>query len=218
MIGAACVLHKLLPRADASERWGMKLRGRMVGVETRRQDDRYEAELDQGRPIFLGPVGRDADAAIADALGLNLRDLDPSLRPEVWSTGLRYVVVPVAAGGALARARIARQGVGELLASLNAEFVYVLAADAMEGRHWDHVTGMEDVATGSGAGCVAAYLRSHGRIGSGEQVVLYQGRFAGRPSQLQIVAFGPNEDISSVRVAGAVAFVGEGRMIVPHDH
>lgn len=131
------------------------------------------------------------------------------------STGLRYLLVPLANEAALTRARIARQDFSDLLERLGAQFVYVLDADRMEGRHWNHVGGLEDIATGSAAGCVAAYLRKHERIAASKTVVLNQGRFTGRPSRLRITAVGSGEDITSVRVAGEVALVGEGRLILP---
>ncbi|MFD9476626.1 PhzF family phenazine biosynthesis protein [Streptomyces nojiriensis] len=98
------------------------------------------------------------------------------------------------------------------LTRLGAEFAYLLDASAMEGRHWNNDGILEDVATGSGAGCAAAYLRSHGRIGAGERRLLRQGRFTGRPSAMTVSADGHGRDIRSVRVGGGVALVGEGRL------
>ena len=71
--------------------------------------------------------------------------------------GLRYLIVPVRAG-ALARARIASPRFGDVLRGLGAQFAYVLDAAAVEGRHWNNDGVLEDVATGSAAGCVAGYL------------------------------------------------------------
>jgi predicted PhzF superfamily epimerase YddE/YHI9 len=73
---------------------------------------------------------------------------------------------------------------------------------ALEGRHGNNDGIIEDVATGSAAGCVAAYLMRHERILHGETVRLHQGRFAGRPSRIGITAFGDSASVDRVVVAG----------------
>ena len=45
---------------------------------------------------------------------------------------------------------------------------------------------MEDVATGSAAGPVGAYLYRHGRFAPHEPITLRQGRFVGRDSEIGI--------------------------------
>ena len=147
---------------------------------------------------------------MASWFSLDTDDLDPGLPAEVVSTGLRYLVLPVRSG-ALERARIALD-LDAPLAALGAQFAYLLDATALEGRHWNNDGIVEDVATGSGAGCAAAYLRRHQRIGDGETVVLQQGRFTGRPSEMTISAEGQGADIRSVKVGGEVTFVAEGRL------
>jgi PhzF family phenazine biosynthesis protein len=205
LIGAACVLHAL-HGGDTTEIWHLKVKARTVDVTTRRRAaDRYTSTLDQGPAEFLG---RPRIAGLASWFSLDPADLDPDLPPEVLSTGLRYLVVPVR-GDALERARI-RRDLTTPLAAVGAQFAYLLDAAALEGRHWNNDGVLEDVATGSGAGCAAAYLRRYGRIRNGETVTLHQGRFTGRPSQMAISAHGEGQDIHSVTVGGDVAFVAEG--------
>ncbi|WP_340373752.1 PhzF family phenazine biosynthesis protein [Streptomyces sp. SS7] len=207
LIGAACVLHAL-HGGDETETWPLKLKARAVDVTTRRRAaGRYSAVLDQGPAAFLG---RPDIAELAAWFSLDTDDLDPDLPAEVLSTGLRYLMVPVR-GDALERARIA-QDLEAPLAAQGAQFAYLLDATTMEGRHWNNDGVLEDVATGSGAGCAAAYLRRHSRIGDGESVTLHQGRFTGRASQMTISAHGEGQDIRSVTVGGEVAFVAEGHL------
>ncbi|GIH06098.1 phenazine biosynthesis protein PhzF [Rhizocola hellebori] len=207
VIGAACVLHALHGLAD-EQTWTIQLKARTVGVTTRRGSrGRYTGVLDQGPAAFLG---RPDSASIASWFSLRPSDLDPDLPPEIVSTGLRYLVLPVR-GTALESARITID-LGIPLDGIGAQFAYLLDARQMEGRHWNNDGVVEDVATGSGAGCAAAYLRRHGRIGDGEAATLHQGRFTGRPSQMTIAAFGEGEDIRSVHVGGDVVFVGTGRL------
>lgn len=68
-----------------------------------------------------------------------------------------------------------RTDFAQLLRTVNAQFAYVLDVRELEGRHW-----MEDIATGSGAGTVGAYLTKHRRVAVGEEFILRQGRFLGR--------------------------------------
>jgi PhzF family phenazine biosynthesis protein len=110
----------------------------------------------------------------------------------------------------LARARIAPPGLDGGLAELGAQFAYLLDVAASEGRHWNNDGLVEDVATGSGAGCVAAYLRRHDRLADGAATTLHQGRFTGRPSEMTIRAHGEGTNIHSVEVGGEVVLVGQG--------
>ncbi|MFD9259306.1 PhzF family phenazine biosynthesis protein, partial [Streptomyces sp. NPDC059538] len=170
LLGAAAVLHALHGAADHAV-WTLRLPARSVEVTTdRRGPGQYGSLLDQGSAAFLGRPDPHGTAAL---FALEPGDLDPGLPPEVVSTGLHYLVLPVR-GDALARARVTAP-LDEPLARLGAEYAYLLDAAAMEGRHWNNDGILEDVATGSGAGCAAAYLRSHGRIGAGEPGLLRQG-------------------------------------------
>ena len=100
-----------------------------------------------------------------------------------------------------------------VLAELGAEYAYLLDAEAGEGRHWNYDGVVEDAATGSAAGCVAAYLHRHGLLGDDQDTELRQGRFINRPSLISISARSADGGIS-VRVGGEVVLVGSGRLDV----
>ena len=209
-LGAAGVLHELRGMGTNCE-WSFALPARTVQVTTRLGDGRLSGVLDQGMPEVIAPAVPLEPEPIAQSLGLAAADLDPELPPQIVSTGLRYLIVPVRAG-ALARARIARSGFGGFLGGLGAQFAYVLDAAAMEGRHWNNDGVLEDVATGSAAGCVAGYLLRHQRIPDGVPAWLAQGRFTGRPSRIAITAYGTPDNVSRVTVGGAVTVVGVGTL------
>ena len=143
----------------------------------------YEAEMNQGSPILCSPLANRDAVRFADALGLGGADLH-SLPMQVVSTGLPYLIVPVSRG--LERARIMVDDFEERLASVGAKFVYVFDPDEREGRTWDNAGAVEDVATGSAAGPVAAYLAAHGLAAEDESIVINQGRFLGRPSRIAV--------------------------------
>lgn len=60
----------------------------------------------------------------------------------------------------------------------------------------------EDPATGSAAGCAAAYFVKQGWVKSGERIGIEQGSEMGRPSELFVSAENTAEKITNVRVGG----------------
>ncbi|HEU5420398.1 MAG TPA: PhzF family phenazine biosynthesis protein [Streptosporangiaceae bacterium] len=217
VLGAAAVLHgREDPGPGVRLTTSVALPARTVTVETEGSlDTGVLAALDQGRPDVLETPPRAQRPAIAAAVGLTAGDLDDELPAEVLSTGLRYLIIPVRSADALARARIHGDDFARFLDGLGAEFAYLLDAAGLEGRHWNNDGIIEDVATGSAAGCVAAYLMRHGRARDGEALSLRQGRFAGRPSQIQISAFGDARLVDRVVVAGRVSLVATGHLHAP---
>ncbi|WP_331767079.1 PhzF family phenazine biosynthesis protein [Embleya sp. NBC_00896] len=214
VLGAAAVLHSTSGTpVDEERRWTIALSARTVGVTTRGSTDgRIFALLDQGRPELAPDEPAGHRAKIAAALGLAAHDLDATLPPQVVSTGLRYLIVPVRDADALGRARIEHADFEDFLRGFGAEFAYVLDPAALEGRHWNNDGVLEDVATGSAAGCVAAYLMRHGRAHDGRELTLSQGRFVGRPGSITIAAHGRPDDIERVTVGGTVSTVGTGTL------
>jgi PhzF family phenazine biosynthesis protein len=205
IIGAAAVLHKR-SEAGGARSWRFRLQSKTVEVRTEVIGGDYSGWLDQGPPEFLGTV--DDGAQIAAAFNLAPRDLSPDLPMEVVSTGLRYLIVPVAPG-ALARARISRD-ITELLHGFGAQFAVLLDESAAEVRHWNNDGILEDVATGSAAGTIGGYRLRHGLVRGGETFTLNQGQYTGRPSQLRVRPEGSAQNVESVNVGGDVSFVGYG--------
>lgn len=213
VLGAAAVQHLADPDGADRRRWQFALPARTVTVDTiRTAPTQFEAVLDQGRPEFGLRPEPSAGGPIAEAFGLTAADLHPVLRPAVVSTGLRYLIVPVTSADALGRARIVHPDLDGLLSALGADFAYLLAPDELEGRHWNNDGIVEDIATGSAAGCVAAYLLQARRAASGESLILHQGRFAGRPAQMRITAYGEAGVPDRVTVGGDVTLVATGHL------
>jgi trans-2,3-dihydro-3-hydroxyanthranilate isomerase len=186
VLGAAAVLHTLLPVSGAEQTWALAVAQRTVAARTRGA---------------AGEPGR----AYSDALNLAPGQLHPALPMQVVSTGLPYLIVPVQDG--LERAKISHPRFEELLAASGAKFVYVLDPDRPEGRTWDNAGRIEDVATGSAAGPAAGYLMHHGVRPPGEPLLIHQGRFTGRPSTIEVR---PDPD-GRLWVGGPVAPVASGR-------
>ena len=207
LLGAAAVLHSCMNVGNLAV-WTFQLRAKTAKVMTERIGEGFRALLDQGRPEFLGEARSTRREEFAAALNLKVGQLSRDLPLEVVSTGLRYLIVPLEEG--LEQARIVRADFEALLRTVNAQFAYVLDVRELEGRHWNNDGVMEDVATGSGAGTVGAYLTKHGRVGAGDEFILRQGRLLGRPSEIRVRSEGTRAEITRVQVGGDVALVGRG--------
>ncbi|MCQ4211362.1 PhzF family phenazine biosynthesis protein [Streptomyces longispororuber] len=112
----------------------------------------------------------------------------------------------------LGAARIVRDDFAELVGRYGAQFADVLDVETVEGRHWNNDGVLEDVATGSAAGCVGAYLARYDVVPVEEEFVLRQGRFTGRPSRFTVLPQGRPEAPHNIRVGGDVSMVARGTL------
>jgi trans-2,3-dihydro-3-hydroxyanthranilate isomerase len=207
VLGAAAVLHGMLTGGQ-EEQWALRVAARTIEVRTSSGASWIDVEMDQGVPEFGPTVLGDRAAAIGEALGLTRGQLHRELPMQVVSTGLDYLIVPVAGG--LEQARISGPNFEALLQEVGAKFVYVLDPERPEGRTWDNTGRVEDVATGSAAGPAAGYLMRHQVLPDGEPTVLHQGQYTGRPSTIRVRP-GPN---GRLWVGGPVAPVAAGHFTV----
>jgi len=213
VIGAAAVIHHLHGGDNVHQSWTLELASGALTVETeRRGPDAFHAVQLDMPANFLGEPSGIGRAQVASWFSLLIDDLDTRLPLEVVTTGLRYLIVPVH-NDALGRARVSHRELEVALAEIGADYAYLLDAEGGEGRHWNNDGVVEDAATGSAAGCVAAYLLRHGRLGDGRDAELHQGRFVNRPCRISITARTADAGIR-VSVGGEVVLVGSGRLSV----
>jgi PhzF family phenazine biosynthesis protein len=207
VIGTAALLHHLhCPGASAE--WTLQLLAKSVTVRTSRQERGFYAEMAQGRSEFGAPLAHEQALRFAEAFGLSATELDSRYPATVVSNGLPYLLLPVSALG-LARAKQQRSFAAEL-AALGADFVYLLDVDGREGRTWDPLGQIEDIATGSAAGPVAAFLVQHGLQRHDEGFSLNQGRFLNRPSRLDVCVAADGH----VSVGGSVQLLARAELLV----
>lgn len=211
VIGAAALLHAELFSTQDEARLEFVLHKRSINVVTRRRDKAYIAEMDQGVATVEPPIPAAKNQIFSAALNLSTSDLVPDLPLQVVSTGLPYLIVPIRSN--IEHARIVVAEFEALLATVGAKFVYVLDVNHLEGRTWDNDGSVEDIATGSAAGPAAAYLVTHGRAVCDEALVLKQGRFLARPSELYANVNGGAE--LNVTIRGQVCLVGSGALRLP---
>ena len=211
IIGAAALLHAELLAAESVAHFEFVTAEKSIPATSRREGASYSAEMEQGVAVVGAPIPRARSDAFMKALNLSSSDLAPDQPLQVVSTGLPYLIVPISAN--LEGARIVVRDFEALLASVGAKFVYVFDVVRREGRTWDNDGRVEDIATGSAAGPAAAYLVAHKLAIPGESLLLTQGRFLNRPSELHAIVRGSSE--LSVTVRGQVCFVGKGTLKLP---
>jgi PhzF family phenazine biosynthesis protein len=185
VLGAAAVLHREFASEHVDRSWRLALAERVVAVTTTLEDGWITAEMNQG-PASLGPaLSAEEVAPLLTRLRLAAGDLVEGLPVQVVSTGLPYLLVPVSAE-ALARSGVAGREFEVLLAHVGARFAYLVDPVAFEGRCWDNAGRVEDIATGSAAGPVGAWLWAHGRADDATALEVLQGRHLGRPIRLRV--------------------------------
>jgi trans-2,3-dihydro-3-hydroxyanthranilate isomerase len=205
VLGAAAVLHRTqAPQSDACT-WTLRLPYGPVPVSTRKQNEHYLCEMNQGIPILGCSIAAELLSPILKRLGLGEIDMVSGIQAQVISTGLPYLIVPVLPS-ALSRARINGADLELLLGAVGAKFVLVLDIDGREARTWDNLGQVEDVATGSAAGPAASYLLQHGLADADLPIEISQGRFAGRPSKIVVL----RDKVGNLLVSGEVWPISHG--------
>lgn len=162
--------------------------------------------------------GKQFDAStLARVLGIETSDIDQHFPIEEVSTGFPHLIVPLKNLDALKRSRINKDEYVTLVTDAWAKNILVFSREAYEPgqslsvRVFADFYGVpEDAATGSGNGCLAAYLVRHKLFGSANLDVLAgQGYEMGRPSTLALRA-NENKNGIEVYVGGNVVEVAEG--------
>ena len=173
------------------------------------------ARMRQLSPVFE-PEFRDLEL-VATAAGLSVGDLHPDLPPQVVSTGIGPLLVPLRDVETLRRAERDARAVREVVARSGGEVLYLFAIsdDHVTARMFDPGVGIgEDPATGSAAGPLGAYLAARAVAGMPGSTVVAQGEQVGRPSRLH-VDVQPDAASWTVHVGGGVQPIGEGWFDLP---
>jgi len=160
-------------------------------------------EMTQLEPQFLMQHDREA---VARATGLSVEDFDPALPIETVSTGVAFTIVPLKSLAAIQRLRVDLHGAQQYLEKTAGKFLYFVARETVDPAASLHSRMLfyngEDPATGSAAGCTAAWMVAHGVAASDERVLIEQGLEMQRPSRIFVRAARDGNRIVNVRVGG----------------
>jgi len=166
-------------------------------------------------PPAFGPEIADLDGVAAGG-GLGVADLHPDLPPQLISTGLPHLLVPVRDERTLGRAHRNDDALRAVWKRYGPDCIYLFALteNGVTARLFDAGLGIgEDPATGSAAGPLGAYLAARGVAGMPGKLAIRQGEQVGRPSALH-VEVQLEGDSWSVGVGGGAAIVGAGSFCI----
>jgi trans-2,3-dihydro-3-hydroxyanthranilate isomerase len=164
--------------------------------------------------------------AVAQATGLRLEDFDDSLPIQTVSTGLAYTVTPLKSLAVMRSLRIDANRAADYLAKTEGKFFYFVTRETVDREARLHARMLfyngEDPATGSAAGCAAAWMVEHGVAKSDERVLIEQGLEMQRPSRLFVRASlnqnlddtGAHNRVVNVRVGGNAVEVLRGEVFL----
>jgi len=160
-------------------------------------------EMTQMDPAFGMQHDRDA---VARATGLRPRDFDDSLPIETVSTGVAFTVTPLKSLAAMQNLQIDLNRAAEYLGKSQSKFFYFVTRETIDRDARLHARMLfyngEDPATGSAAGCTAAWMVAHGVAKSDERVLIEQGVEMKRPSRIFVRASRSDNRVVNVRVGG----------------
>jgi len=156
------------------------------------------------------PLPRWEPLACADAVLAALGVERSALPVEVYDNGVLHVYIALEKEEAVA-------GLAPDTSRLAREFAdygvncFTGAGARWKTRMFSPAFGVaEDPATGSAAGPLAVHLVRHGRVASGEEIVISQGAEIGRPSSLHARVTAGAGGIERVEVGGSAVIVGRG--------
>lgn len=178
-----------------------------ITVALEKRTDGLFVEMTQKEPVF----GAKPDPKIlAEAMGFSVDEIDSRYAPQMVSTGSNFLIVPLKSVSTLAKLTLGHQFPADWRANFGGGSAYYVVTGEAEIESRMMGASSEDPATGSAVGCAAAFLVQNGIRKADERVLIRQGRFVGRPSQLYVTAGMANGKATNVRVGGYVAEVMRG--------
>jgi trans-2,3-dihydro-3-hydroxyanthranilate isomerase len=172
-------------------------------------------EMTQIDPTFGAQHDREA---VARATGLRIDDFDDSLPIETVSTGVPFTVTPLKSLTVIQNLHIDSQRAAEYLEKTGGKFFYFVARETVARDARLHARMLfyngEDPATGSAAGCSAAWMVAHGVAAVDERVLIEQGVEMKRPSRIFVRSSQRDNRIVNVRVGGHAVEIMRGELFL----
>jgi trans-2,3-dihydro-3-hydroxyanthranilate isomerase len=154
--------------------------------------------------------------AVVRAAGLRDGDIDPSLPVQTISVGLPFTIVPLRGLGMIRQLQVDLRGSAEYLEKFGGKFFYFVTRETENPAARLHARMMfyngEDPATGSAAGCAAAWMVANRVARPDERVMIEQGLEIQRPSQIFVRAARADNRVVNVRVGGNAVEVLRGEI------
>jgi trans-2,3-dihydro-3-hydroxyanthranilate isomerase len=188
----------------------------MVPVRfTEKENEPVFGEMTQVDPVF--GVKHDREA-LGHAIGLRVEDFDPALPIETVSTGLPYIVTPLKSLKTIQQLRVDLHVANDYMEKTGSKFLYFVTRETVSPDARLHARMLfyngEDPATGSAAGCAAAWMVAHGVAEPEQHALIEQGIEMGRPSRIFVRAARRDNRIVNVRVGGNAIEVMRGEIFL----
>jgi len=184
-----------------------------VPVTFTTENEQPFGEMRQRNPEFGQTHSRED---LSRALGINLNDVSDDVPIHTVSTGMAFVIVPIAKLAALQKLSFNYKNAVEYLAKTDGKFLYFVSRETIDPSARLHARMIfyngEDPATGSAAGCTAAWMAMHGVAKSDERVLIEQGIECNRPSRIFVRADKISDGVVNVRVGGQAVEVARGEL------
>jgi trans-2,3-dihydro-3-hydroxyanthranilate isomerase len=215
-LGTAVVLRNRLVRERAAAPVAQIVLDLKVGrVPVAFRDDQSGAvfgEMQQVEPVFGQVHQRETVAAI---LGIRPEDISDEGPIQTVSTGLAFVIVPLRSLRTLqSLSPDFKKAEAYIGGSTEVNDFFYITRDTQDASIDLRARGLwatgEDPATGSAAGCVAAWMVRNGVAESGKIVHIEQGVEIKRPSQIFVRAEKQGDRVLNVRVGGHAVEVMQG--------
>jgi trans-2,3-dihydro-3-hydroxyanthranilate isomerase len=172
-------------------------------------------EMTQLDPTFIMQHNREA---VARATGLRIQDFDDSLPIETVSTGVPFTVTPLKSLAAMQALQVDLNRAAEYLTKSAGKFFYFVTRETVDRDARLHARMLfyngEDPATGSAAGCAAAWIVAHGVAEPDERALIEQGVEMKRPSRIFVRASRSDNRVVNVRVGGNAVEVMRGEVFL----
>ena len=153
---------------------------------------------------------------VARVCGLSGQAIDPALPIQTVSTGVSFIIVPLLSLEAIRGLSLDQNRVGEYMQASDGKFFYFVTRETVDPSARLHARMIfyngEDPATGSAAGCAAAWMVAHGVAKSDERVLIEQGLEMKRPSRIFVRASKTDNRVINVRVGGNTIEVMRGEV------
>jgi trans-2,3-dihydro-3-hydroxyanthranilate isomerase len=172
-------------------------------------------EMTQVDPVFGAIHDRDA---VSRVCGFSPAAIDSSLPIQTVSTGLPYVIVPLRSLEVIRGLNLDQQRVAEYMNRSEGHFFYFVTRETVDTKARLHARMIfyngEDPATGSAAGCAAAWMAAHGVAKPDERVLIEQGIEMNRPSRIFVRAGKQDNRVINVRVGGNAVEIMSGEVFL----
>jgi trans-2,3-dihydro-3-hydroxyanthranilate isomerase len=172
-------------------------------------------EMRQRDPEFGARHSRED---VARVTGLRVDEISDDVPIQTVSTGLIFTIVPVRTLASVQALNPDLKLASDYLQSSGGKFFYFVTRETEDKSARLHARMIfyngDDPATGSAAGCTAAWMVAHGVVQPDERALIEQGIETRRPSRIFVRAGREGDRIVNVRVGGNSVEVMRGEVFL----